>query len=110
MVAFAYLGLEGDRPHLERCIEYGVLQGANIGQFSESVGRATDADVSISVEYDPNIEKLYQRFEDGEELTDAEIGALVRAGEIGGDDIEELAESSGGFPGVFVGKRSWARE
>jgi len=37
-------------------------------------------------------------------LTDAEIGALVRAGRIGEDDIEELAETSGGFPGVFVGK------
>jgi len=60
--------------------------------------------VSISVEYDPNIEALYQRFEDNGELTDAEIGALVRAGRIGEDDIEELAETSGGFPGVFVGK------
>lgn len=104
MVAFAYLGIGGDRPRFESCLEYGILQGANIGQFPESVGRATDADVSISVEYDPNIETLYQRFEDGEELTDAEIGALVRAGRIGGDDLDELAESSGGFPGIFVGK------
>ena len=60
-----------------------ALHGANLGQFSQSGGRATDADVSISVEYDPNIEALYQRFEDGGELTDAEIGALVRAGRIG---------------------------
>jgi hypothetical protein len=37
-------------------------------------------------------------------LTDAEIGALVRAGKIGGDDLDELAESSEGFPGVFVGR------
>ncbi|MDL0138880.1 hypothetical protein PNP85_05120 [Halobacterium salinarum] len=104
MMAFAYLGVEGDRHRLETYLEYGIIQGANVGQFSESVGRATDADVSISVDYDPDIKTLYQRFEDGEELTDAEIGALVRAGKIGGDDLEELAESSGDFPGVFVGE------
>ena len=103
MVAFAYLGVEGDRHRFETCLEHGILQGATVGQFSQSVGRATDADVSISVEYDPNIEALYQRFEDGAELTDAEIGALVRAGRIGGDDLDKLVESSGGFPGVFVG-------
>ncbi|WP_054584615.1 hypothetical protein [Halolamina pelagica] len=104
MVAFAYLGVGGDRHRFETCLEYGIIQGANVGQFSESGGRATNADVSISVEYDPNIEALYRRYEDREELTDAEIGALVRAGRIGGDDLEESAESSGGFPGVFVGK------
>jgi hypothetical protein len=104
MVAFAYLGVEGDRHRFETCLEHGILQGANVGQFSESGDRATDADVSISVEYDPNIEALYQRFEDDGELTEAEIGALVRPGRIGGDDLEELADSSGGFPGVFVGK------
>lgn len=110
MVAFAYLGGEGDRHRFETCLEYGVLQGANIGRFSGSSGRATDADMSISVEYDPNIEKLYQRFEDGAELTDAEIGALVRAGRIGGDDLDELAESFRGFPGVFVGKEAESGE
>jgi hypothetical protein len=104
MVAFAYLGVEGDRHRFETCLEHGILQGATVGQFSESGGRATDANVSISVEYDPNIEALYQHFEEGAELTDAEIGALVRAGRIGGDDLDELAESSSGFPGVFVGK------
>ena len=61
------------------------------------------ADVSISVEYDPDIEALSQRFKDGADLTDAEVGALVRAGRIDRDDLDELAESSGNFPGVFVG-------
>lgn len=62
--------------------------------------------MSISIEYDPNIEALYQCFEDGEELTDAEVGALVRAGKIGRDRLDELVESSGEFPGVFVGRES----
>ncbi|WP_144905901.1 hypothetical protein [Halobellus captivus] len=103
MVAFSYLGLEGDRPRLETRFEHGVLQGANVDKLFQSSGRATDVDVSISVEYNPDIEKLYRRFEDGQELTDAEVGALVRAGKIGGDEIEELVGSPRGFPGVFAG-------
>ncbi|MGQ4557307.1 hypothetical protein [Halobellus sp. GM3] len=106
MVAFGYLGLEGDRPRLETCIEHGVLQGANVDKLFQSSGRATNVDVSISVEYNPDIEKLYRRFEDGQELTDAEVGALVRAGKINGDEIEELVGSPRGFPGVFAGRGS----
>jgi len=75
MVASAYLGLAGDRPRLERCLEHGILYGANLGQFSGSGGRVTAADVSISVEDvsisvedDPDIKMLSQRFEDGAEL------------------------------------------
>ena len=109
MVAFAYLGVEGDRHRFETCLEHGILQGANVGQFSESGGRATDADVSISVAYDPNIEALYQRFEDGRELTDAEMGGLVRAGRIGGDDLGELAKSSERFPVILAGKGADSR-
>jgi|AntRauMinimDraft_3_1070383.scaffolds.fasta_scaffold00432_5 hypothetical protein len=97
MVAFAYLGLVGDRPRIVRFSEHGILYGANLGQFSQSGGRATDADVSISVEYDSDIETLSQRFEDSADLTDAEIEALVRAGGINGDDLDELAESLGAF-------------
>lgn len=65
--------------------------------------------MSISVEYDPNIEALYQRFEDGEELADAKIGALVRAGRMGRDDLDELAESSGEFSRRVcrTGKVNW---
>lgn len=110
MIAFAYLGIEGDRPRLETCIEHGVLQGANVNKLFQSAGRATDADVSISVEYNPDVKKLYRRLEDGKELTDAEIGALVRAGKIGGEEIEELAESPRGFPGVSVGRCSESRD
>ncbi|SDY57119.1 hypothetical protein SAMN04487946_1258, partial [Halobellus clavatus] len=69
MVAFGYLGLDRDRPRLETCIEHGVLQGANVDKLFQSSGRATNVDVSISVEYNPDIEKLYRRFEDGQELT-----------------------------------------
>ncbi|WP_254831417.1 hypothetical protein [Haloglomus salinum] len=110
MIAFAYLGVDGDRPRLERCIGHGVLQGANVNRLFQSGGRATNADVSISVEYDPDVEKLSRRLENGKELTDAEIGALVRAGNIGAEDIEELAESPRDFPGVFAGRGSEPRD
>ncbi|MDS0223778.1 hypothetical protein NDI54_20840 [Haloarcula sp. S1AR25-5A] len=105
MLAFAYLGLNGDQPRLKACIERGILQGENVDKLFQSSGRATNLDVSISVEHNPDIEKLHQRLENGRELTDAEIGALVRAGKIGREDIEELAESPRGFPGVFAGQK-----
>jgi len=101
MVAFAYLGLVGDRPRIVRFSEHGILYGANLGQFSQSGGRATDADVSISVEYDSDIETLSQRFEDSADLTDAEIEALVRAGELTGMTSMNWP-SRWGFPRMFV--------
>jgi len=104
MLAFAYLGLDGEQPRLQACIERGILQGENVDKLFQSSGRATNVDVSISVEHNPDIEKLHQRLENGRELTDAEIGALVRAGKVGREDIEELAESPRGFPGVLPGK------
>ena len=110
MFAFAYLGLNGDQPRLKACIERGILQGENVDKLFQSSGRATNVDVSISVEHNPDIEKLHQRLENGRELTDAEIGALVRAGKIGREDIEELAESPRGFPGVYAGQKSESSE
>lgn len=110
MIAFAYLGLEQDRPRFEECLEHGILLGANRDTLFRSAGRATDVDVSISVEYKPDPEKLYRRFEEGKALTDAEIGVLVRSGRIDGDDIEELNESTQLVPGDYGGKRTDARE
>ena len=108
MFAFAYLGW--DQLRLKACIERGILQGENVDKLFQSSGRATNVDVSISVEHNPDIEKLHQRLENGRELTDAEIGALVRAGKVDREDIEELAESPRGFPGVFAGQKSESSE
>ena len=92
MTAFAYLGLEQDRPRFEECLERGVLQAANRDKLFRSAGRATNVDVSISVEYNPDPDKLYRRFEEGKELTDAELGVLVRSGRLETDDISKLAK------------------
>ncbi|TKX85345.1 hypothetical protein EXE43_14070 [Halorubrum sp. SS5] len=110
MFAFAYLGLDGDQSRFNTCIEHGVLQGENVDKLFQSSGRATNVDVSISVEYNPDVEKLHQCLENGQELTDAEIGALVRAGKTGREELEELAESPSGFPGFFVGQKSKSSE
>lgn len=103
MVAFAYLGLEQDRPRFEQCLEHGILQAVNRDKIFRSAGRATDADVSISVEYEPDPDKLSRRFEDGKELTDAEIGVLVRSGRLDSDDIAMLEDSSQRYSGVYAG-------
>lgn len=110
MVAFAYLGLEQDRPRFEECLERGILQAANRGKFFRSAGRATDVDVTISVEYEPDPNKLYRRFEDGKELTDAEIGVLVRSGRVDSDDIAAFVDSSQRYSGVYAGGDSINQE
>lgn len=97
MFAFAYLGLGGDQSRLNTCIEHGILQGENVNKLFQSSGRAANVDVSISVDYNPDVEKLNRRLENGQELTDAEIGTLVRAGKIGREELEELSGESSGF-------------
>ena len=103
MAAFAYLALEQDRPRLEECLERGIMAGANHDKLLRSAGRATDVDVSIDIEYNPDPGKLYRRFEDDKELTDAEVGVLVKSGRLDGDDLQSLQESKPKFPGVSPG-------
>jgi hypothetical protein len=102
MVAFAYLGLDQDTARIEECIERGVLDAANADKLFRSAGRATDADVSINIEYNPDVDKLYRRFEEGGQLSDADVGVLVRSGKLDAEDVKEIQESVG-FPGVYAG-------
>jgi len=101
MTAFAYLALEQDQPRFEECLERGILMAANRDKLFQSTGRATDANVSISVEYNPDPEKLYRQFEQGKNITDAEVGVLVRNGKIEGEDLEELQDKQRIYPGGF---------
>jgi len=107
MVALAYLGIDQDTTRLEECIERGVLGAANVDKLFRSSGRATDADVSIDIEYNPDVEKLYRRFEKGGQLSDAEVGVLVRSGKLDTADIEELQGTSVGFPDVYTGGKEY---
>lgn len=105
MVAFAYLGIDQDTTRMGECIERGVLGAANADKLFRSAGRATDADVSIDIEYNPDADKLYRRFEEGGQLSDAEVGVLVRSGKLDTEDIKELQDTDKSFPGVYAGGR-----
>lgn len=102
MVSFGYLGIDQDTTRIEECIERGVLAAANADKLFRSAGRATDANVSIDIEYDPDAEKLYRRFDEGAQLSDAEVGVLVRSGKLGAEEIEELQDTEE-FPGIYAG-------
>jgi hypothetical protein len=105
MLAFMYLGINQDTGRMEEIIQKGVFLGANYDTTGRWSGKANEVDVSIDIEYTPNIDALYEQLQDGEggELTPGEIGALVRAGKLDADDLEELEESGATFPGVSAG-------
>lgn len=105
MLAFMYLGIDQDTGRMEEIIQRGIFLGANYDTSGRWSGEATDVDVSIDIEYEPNVDTLYERLKtgDGDELTPGEIGALVRAGKLEADDLEDLEKSGPDFPGVSVG-------
>lgn len=110
MIAFAYLGIEQDTTRLEECIEHGILSASNADKLFRSAGRATDVDVSIDIEYTPDVEKLYRRFDKEGQLSDAEIGVLVRSGKLDTDDIKDLRGSRARFPSVYAGGKEHLEE
>lgn len=95
MIAFVYRGLDQDKDRLENIIENGVFIGANFDKGDRWAGAATNVDTLIDIDYNPDVEKLYQRFQQGagEELTPAEIGVLVRSGKLEPADLEKLEET-----------------
>jgi len=108
MIAFAHLGLDRVRARMEERMQHGLLGAENVDKLFRSAGRATDVDVSIDIDYNPDIEKLYERFEKGSDLTDAEVGFLVRSGRLASGDIEKLQGSKTRFPRVYAGKNTRA--
>jgi len=102
IVAFAYLGLGQDRPRLEERIEHGVLRGANLNKSGRRVGAAMTADVSINIDYGPDVDKLYKQIQEGQidQLTPSEIGALVQAGKLEANDLHKLEDTGPEFPKI----------
>lgn len=101
MIGFAYLSLDQDTTRFEECIERGVLGAANADKMFRSAGRATDVDASIDIEYTPDLDKLYQRFQEGGQLSDADVGLLVRAGKLDLTDLRKIVADERTIPGVF---------
>lgn len=92
MIAFSYLGLGKDDDRLEEVVNRGVYLGANYDPTDRSMGKATDVNTSIDIEYDPDIDELYERLQNGQgdQLTPAEIGVLVREGKLEQSDLAQL--------------------
>jgi SHS2 domain-containing protein len=109
MVTFAHLGIDRVRTRLEECFQQGVLAVANADKLFLSVGRATDVDVSIDIEYNSDTEKLYRRFEEGTQLSDAEGGVLIRSGKLDEEDFKEL-QDFGGLSGVYAGGKGCSEQ
>ena len=108
MLSFMYLGIGQDPDRMEKILEHGLYLGANYSTSGRWSGKANDVDVSIDIDYDPDIEALYERVEagEGEQLTPGEIGALVQSGKLEPDDLKKLEKTGPGFPGVYVGGNS----
>jgi len=105
LISFVYLGLEQDEKRLEDIISNGVYFGANFDKSGRWAGDATDVDASIDVEYNPDVDKIYKQFQEGEgdQLTPAEVGVLVRSGKLEPEDLDELEDAAPTFPGVYAG-------
>ena len=103
VVSFLYLGLNQDENHLADIIESGVYSGSNHDKDGKWGGGADNVDVSIDIEYKPNIDAIYDRFEQGKELTPTEIGVLVQAGKISEGDLDRLRDTTSTYLGINVG-------
>lgn len=105
MVSFVYLGLEEDIEELEKIIEIGVYSGANLSKIGNWSGEVVDVDTSIDLERRPDRSEVIQKLEQGktDQLTPAEIGILVRSGQLDKDDLDELEDTSIPYPFAFQG-------
>jgi len=105
MIAFAYTAIGQDTSRMEDILERALYEGANYDISGRWSGKANDATVDIDIDYEPNVEELYTRVqqEEGDNLTPAEIGALVQAGKLDPEDLEKLEDTGPDFPGVYVG-------
>jgi len=95
MVTFTYLGLEREEDLFEHVIETGVYLGSDLN--IDDGKTVLDIDVTIDIEYSPDIYDLIHQLENGKEdqLTPAEIGILVRSGRLEPDHLKKLKGGSG---------------
>jgi hypothetical protein len=66
-------------------------------------------DVSINIGDDPDPENFYRRFEEGTQLSDAEVGVLVRSGKLDEEVFKEL-QAFMGFSGVYAGGKRYSEQ
>ncbi|WP_162562529.1 hypothetical protein [Salinigranum rubrum] len=104
-IAFFYLGIGRESDRVEDLIEKGIYLGANSGSGDDLTGEVTDVQVSIDIKRNPDVEKIKKKMDRGshDELTPAEIGVLVRKGELSPDDLKRL---EGSWSPVSIGEYS----
>jgi hypothetical protein len=105
MVSFMYLGLDRDTDHIEDIIEEGVYNAVNYDGSGRWSGGANEVSVNIDIDRHPDVSELYKRFKagEGDQLTSAEIGALVQAGKLDAEDLQALENTTDRFPKVYSG-------
>ena len=105
IISFLYLGLDEDSEEVEKIIENGIYTGANLSKMGRWSGEVVDVDANIDIDRRPDRSEIFQKFQQGKtgELTPAEIGILVRSGQIDGDDLDELEDTSIPYPFAFQG-------
>jgi hypothetical protein len=93
MIEFLYSSLadveNDDAADFETLLKSGV-HDAELSRHDGPVLVNVEFDVQTDVQFD--IENARERFEQGESMTIAEIGALMATGEVKGEELEELAE------------------
>lgn len=88
IISFIYLGLDRDIPRIEKAIKRGILAGENVS----SEGEPKQVDVSINIDYYPDVEDVKEKMENNPlvELTVEEIGVLAKANELNQSHIERM--------------------
>jgi hypothetical protein len=94
-VSFIYKGLNGDIERLQEIIRRGLFDGISIDEDGALAADIKSISVNIDVEYEPDVDEVYQRFREGgdAQLMPEEIGLLVRKGKITAEDLERLDRS-----------------
>jgi hypothetical protein len=92
LVSFIYSGLNGNVQAIEEMVEAGILR-AELRGFDEHQGGARSVEVDIDITFEHDVEEIYERYKrgEGDELSPAEIGVLVREGRLGPEDYENLS-------------------
>lgn len=94
LLAFVYRGLDRDVEALEQIVEAAVFRVEAEDQSRDLYwGGITEVSVDIDRQYGYDAEDLHDRLQQGQgdELTPAEIGVMVRAGLLDEEDCAQLA-------------------
>ena len=93
VLAFIYEGTGRDLDKLEEIIKSGLMSDVALGGSKPDITDVRSISVDIDVEMEPDIDKAYNRFNQGKVLLPEEIGLLVRHGRLSTEELQELDKS-----------------